>query len=88
MFYARAEKVHMVFMYGECRQNTRVAVRVYAERCPDCATPSRSIFSNIIQTFKERGNADNKKRKRLKSATDERHAINILESLAHNPHVS
>ena len=61
---------------------------MYAERYPDCTTPSRSTFANIIQTFKETGNVNNKKRNRLKSATDERHAIDILASVAHNPHVS
>ena len=53
MFYARAEKVHMVFIYGEYCQNMRAAMRVYAERYPDFTTPSRSTFANIIQTFKE-----------------------------------
>ena len=87
MLYAKAEKFDMVFIYGECRQNKRAAARMYAERYHDCATPSRSTFANIIQTFEEPGNVDNK-RKRLKLATGERHAVDILASVAHNPHVS
>ena len=63
-------------------------MRVYAERYLDHATPWLTTFANIMQTFKETGNVDNKKRKRLKSATGKRHVIDILASVAHNPHVS
>ncbi|KYN31594.1 hypothetical protein ALC56_14092 [Trachymyrmex septentrionalis] len=51
----------MIFVYGECRQIMREAVRLYAERFPDCVHPSFSVFSNIVQTFQGIGSMDNKK---------------------------
>ena len=57
MRYTKAEKVqNMIFVYGECRQIMREAVRLYAERFPDRVYPSFSVFSNIVQTFQETEN--------------------------------
>ena len=54
------ETGNMIFVYGECRQIMREAVRLYAERFPDCVHPSFSVFSNIVQTFQGTGNVNNK----------------------------
>ena len=83
----KAEKVDMIFVYGECRQIMREAVRLYAKRFPDRVHPSFSIFSNIVQTFQEIGSVDNKKRKRIKKATDDGKSTNILAAVALNPHI-
>ncbi|KYM99634.1 hypothetical protein ALC62_09637, partial [Cyphomyrmex costatus] len=72
----------------ECRQIVREAVRLYTERFPDRVHPSFSVFSNIVQTFQETGSVDNKKRKRIKKATDDVNLTNILAAVALNPHIS
>lgn len=50
-YYTQAEKIDMIFIYGECRQIKRGAVRLYSKSFPDFTRPSRSVFSNIIKTF-------------------------------------
>jgi len=82
------KKVDMIFVYGECRQIMRKAVRLYAERFSDRVHPSFSIFSNIVQTFQETGSVNYKKRKRIKKATDNRNPTNILAAVALNPHIN
>ena len=68
------------FQY-ECRQIMSEAVHLYAERFPDRV---HSLFcftihnTNIVQTFQETGSVDNKKRKRIKKATDDGNSTNIL----------
>ncbi|KYN04951.1 hypothetical protein ALC62_04167 [Cyphomyrmex costatus] len=89
MRYTKAEKVDMIFVYGECRQIMREAVRLYTERFPDRVHPSFSVFSNIVQTFQETGSVDNKKCKRIKKATEsDGNSTNILAAVALNPHIS
>ena len=75
--YTKAEK-DMTFVYGECRQIMRETVRLYAERFSDRVHPSFSVFSNIVQIFQETGSVDNKKRKRIKKATNNGNSTNIL----------
>ena len=50
--------------------------------------PSFSVFSNIVQIFQETGSVDNKKRKRIKKATNDGNSTNILAAVALNPHIS
>lgn len=88
MRYTKAEKVDLIFIYGECRQNVRESIRLYAERFPDRAIPSRSVFADIIKTFQETGSVGNKKRLRAKKVTDENNATNILAAVINNPHTS
>ncbi|KZC07790.1 hypothetical protein WN55_09816 [Dufourea novaeangliae] len=85
MRYSIAEKVDMVFVYGECRQIVRDAVRLYAERFPE---PSRSAFTYVIKSFQETGRVDNKIRRRSKAVTDVRNTVNILAAVTQNPHAS
>ena len=86
---AKAEKVDIIFVYGECRQIMREAVHLYAKRFLDRVHPSFSVFFlNIVQTFQKTGNMNNKKRKRIKKATDDGNSTNILVAVALNPHIS
>ena len=78
----------MVFIYAECRQVMRAAVRLYARKYPDRQTPARSVFANIIITFKDTGSVANTIRQQSKTATGEQNSINILAAVAHNPHVN
>lgn len=64
-------------------QVTRESVRLYAERFPDRAHLSLSVFSNLIKTFQETGNIGNKKCNRVKTATDDGTAT-ILAAIAEN----
>jgi len=83
MRYTKAEKVNIIFIYGECHQIMKEAVCLCAEKFPDRVHTSFSVFSNIVQTFQEAGNGwnvDNKKRKRIKKATDDRNSnISVLK---------
>jgi len=47
MRYTKAEKVNIIFIYGECRQIMKEAVRLCAEKFPDRVHTSFSVFSNI-----------------------------------------
>nr|XP_034195052.1 uncharacterized protein LOC117611224 [Osmia lignaria] len=88
MRYTIAEKVEMVIVYGECHRIMREAVRVYGERFPDRRRPSLSVFANIIKTFQETGNVDNKPRNRAKRVTDDGNSINIVAAVIRDPRVS
>ncbi|KZC07787.1 hypothetical protein WN55_09813 [Dufourea novaeangliae] len=78
----------MVFVYVECLEIVRDAVRLYAERFPKRVTPSRSAFTNVINSFQETGRVDNKIRRRSKAATDDRNTVNILAAVTQNLHTS
>ena len=82
------KKVDMIFVYGEWRQIIREAIRLYAERYSDHIHSIFFVFSNIVQTFQETGSVDNKKRKRIKKATDNGNSTNILAAVALNPYIS
>jgi len=83
MRYTKAEKVDTIFIYGECRQIIRKAVRLYVEKFVNRVHSSFSVFLNIVQTFQETGSMDNKKR--IKKATDDGNSTNILAAVALNP---
>ncbi|KZC06747.1 hypothetical protein WN55_07298 [Dufourea novaeangliae] len=78
----------MIFVYGECRQIVRDAVRLYVKRFPERVTPSRAAFTNVIICFQETGRVDNKIRRGSKAATDDRKTVNILTAVTQNPHAS
>ena len=40
MRYTKTEKIDMIFIYGECRQIMREAIRLYAKRFSDLVHPS------------------------------------------------
>lgn len=88
MRYTKAEKIDMIFIYGKCRQNMRESIRLYAERFPDRAIPSRSVFSDIIKIFQETGSVGNKKRLRAKKVTDKNNVTNTLAAVIYNPHTN
>lgn len=83
-----AEKIEMIFIYGECGRNVDAAVRLYAARFPEKNTPSRRSFYRTVNDFKENGSVQPKKRKRRITATSEHNEIAVLSAVAYNPHVS
>ena len=88
MRYTKAEKVDTIFIYGECRQIIRKAVRLYVEKFVNRVHSSFSVFLNIVQTFQETGSVNNKKRKQIKKATDDGNSTNILAVVTLDPHIS
>lgn len=83
-----AEKIEMIFIYGECRRNVVDAVALYAHRFPNRNTPSRSSFYRVVNGFRENGNVASTKRTRRATVTGEDNEIGVLAAVAHNPHVS
>lgn len=81
MRYTKVREVDMVFIYREYRQIMRAAMRLYAERFPNRARPSRSVFSNITY-FQETGCVDKNRHQRSKKATDDGNTTNILAAVA------
>ena len=65
----------------------REAVRLYAERFPDRVHLSFCFFKHSTNFLRTRS-MDNKKRKRIKKATDDGNSTNILAAVAVNPHIS
>ena len=53
--YSCAELTDMLLVYGETRQNSREAVRLYNERYPQRRTPSKIIFEHIVRRLRETG---------------------------------
>lgn len=50
--YSRSEKVDMLLVFGECRQNSSNAATVYAERYPDRRHPTRHYFPKLVQKMR------------------------------------
>lgn len=61
MRYTKVEKINTIFIYGDYRQVTRRSMRLHAEWFLDRVRLLRYVFSNIIKTLQETGNANNKK---------------------------
>ena len=76
----------MIFIYDECHQIMREAVRLYAERFPDRVHLSFCFFKHSTNFLRTRS-MDNKKRKRIKKATDDGNSTNILAAVALNIHI-
>lgn len=55
--YTRSEKIDMLLIFGECRQNSTDAARLYAERYPNRRHPTRHYFPKLVQ--KMRNEPDN-----------------------------
>lgn len=46
--YTRSEKIDMLLVFGECRQNSTDAARLYAERFPGRRHPTRHYFPKLV----------------------------------------
>lgn len=83
-----AEKIDMIFIYGEARRNVIEALLLYAERYPERNVPSRSSFYRVVKTFSNEGNVHKHKRKRQTTVTGDNNEIAVLAAVAHNPYIS
>ena len=46
--YSQSEKVNALLTYGECRQNSYEAARLYADRFPERRHPTRHYFPKLV----------------------------------------
>ena len=66
----------------------REAIRLYAERFPDRVHPSFCFSKHSTNFLKKREMWIIKKRKQIKKATDDGNSMNILATVALNPHIN
>lgn len=50
--YSRSEKIDMLLVFGECRQNSTAAAQLYAERYPERRHPTRHYFPKLVQKMR------------------------------------
>lgn len=48
------EKTDMVLIFGECHQNSRNGVALYAERYPERYHPPHNYFLRIVNNLREK----------------------------------
>lgn len=56
MNFTRSEKIDMILIFGECRQNATHAAHVYAARYPNRRHPSRHYFPRLLQVMRTEPN--------------------------------
>lgn len=85
--FTRDEKVDMIMCYGEARQNTTQARRLYAEKFPERECPSRITFHNV-KLFCRTGSVEISKKVRRNIQTGVENEVTVLAAVAVNPRVS
>jgi hypothetical protein len=50
-----SKKTDMILIFGECRQNSRNAARLYADRYPERYYPPHNYFARIVKSLREHG---------------------------------
>lgn len=86
--YTKEERIDMIFILGECLQNSLLASRVYAERFPNRNHPNRAAFERLLVQFKETGSVQYKtvpKRKPITENEDIEFAV--IAATVENPHI-
>ena len=53
--FSHVEYCDMQFVYGFCNDSALAAVEEYRRRFPDGRTPSRRVFTRILQTLRDTG---------------------------------
>lgn len=86
--YPREERIDMIFILGECLQNSLLASRIYAERFPDRNHPNKAAFERLLIQFKETGSVEYRKvplRKPVIENEDTEFAV--IAAVVENPHI-
>ncbi|XP_024944495.1 uncharacterized protein LOC112494915 [Cephus cinctus] len=86
--YTMAEKVDMIYIYGETQKNARAACNLYAERYPERNNPCPRTFDRIVQLFSKTGSVVARKKNRSRTITVENSEIAILTAVDHDPEIS
>jgi hypothetical protein len=53
--FINAECADMLYVYGFCKRSATAAVEEYSLQLPMCKIPNRIVFSQVFNTFLERG---------------------------------
>lgn len=86
--YPREERIDMVFILGECLQNSLLACRVYAERFPNRNHPNKAAFERLLAQFKETGSVEYKTDPKRKPITEnEDIELAVIAEVVEDPHI-
>lgn len=89
MKYSDEERRDMIFVLGECMQNTLLASRIYIQKYPERRHPDRNVFERIKQIFHNNGDIKYKILQKRKCITEnEENEYSVIGSLIENPHSS
>lgn len=89
--FSNSELVDMVLMYGEARQNSRLAADMYAERFPQRRHPDRRTFINLVQRARDTANLQPQRGREggpgrpLRVLNQENRILNVIED---DPYIS
>lgn len=72
--YTSSEKVDMLLVFGECRQISTNAARLYAQRYPDRHHPTRHYFPKVVQQMRNGPNNN----ENIKFVVSEEKEIDVL----------
>lgn len=87
--YTKEERINMIFILGECRQNCLLASRVYAHRFPVRNHPKPAVFERLLNQFRESGSVSYKKPITKKPVTeDEDNVFSVVGAVIENPNIS
>lgn len=85
--FSASDKTDMLLIYGECRKNADLAVRLYSDRYLHRQTPSHTTFRRLEQNLREYESFSKPKIRRRHVATPEIEAA-VIEMVTNNPHTS
>lgn len=88
IIYPKEERIDMIFILGECLQNSLLASRVYAQRFPNRNHPSKVVFERLLTQFRQTGSVQYKKPTTRKPVTEnEETEFAVIASVIENPHI-
>lgn len=85
MLYTNQEAFDMMMIYGECRQNESMAIRLYAERHPDRRHFRRGVFKRLADKLRTTGSIRNQRKGR---ECPEEIVVDVLAAVSQDPHTS
>lgn len=86
--YSRDDYVNMVLLYGEARQNSREARRLYQERFPGRRLPSADTFRRVERRLRATGSFHALPPVRDAPVTSGNYEEAVQNAIAYNPHTS
>ncbi|XP_070528842.1 uncharacterized protein [Cardiocondyla obscurior] len=86
--YSYEELTDMILIYGECRQNQRQAVALYAERFPNRRCVDHGFFHRLCDRLKNNGQFYKSRRPIHVSQRPQNVIDAVQQALEENPHTS
>lgn len=87
MNFSQAEMVDMIYVLGASDKNALLAKRQYQERYPERRQPERKTFEKLMERFQRTGSVAYNKNTRKKRVLTEENQLNVLLTVAENPHI-